>query len=159
MYFFVGFWLLFCILIRPEKAQNLAWSYNEVLLYSYWEIILHFLQYDLSIWIWSLFTFNFIRTFIKLTSPTHNPSASASTTHNHNLLQDWFKYPVDVLPINVSIKGKHTFVKEKRKQKESSRLSEWLSAFTTSPSGDVEVGYNHRATKRKIGVYVLSWIV
>ena len=33
MYFFVGFWLLFCILIRPEKAQNLAWSYNEVLLY------------------------------------------------------------------------------------------------------------------------------
>jgi len=33
MYFFVEFWHLFCILTRPGKAQNLAWPYNQVLLY------------------------------------------------------------------------------------------------------------------------------
>ena len=63
-------------------------------------------------------------------------------------------------PSNKCYHKRQTYSWKRRwKQKESSWLSEWLSAFTTSPSGDVEVGYNHRAKKRKIGVYVLSWNV
>ena len=61
------------------------------------------------------FTFIFIRTFIMLPSPTQLPSASniripqytIHTTHHNLLLQDWFKYSVDVHSRNTSMSDRN----------------------------------------------------